>query len=53
MAAVDGWVNDVEDVLSKAESAYRQITQDTSLDDKRTLLVESRKLVFALFCAEL
>lgn len=53
MAAVDGWVNDVEDVLSKAESAYRQITQDTSLDDKRTLLVESRKLVFALFFAEL
>ena len=33
MAAVDGWVNDVEDVLSKAESAYRQITQDTSLEN--------------------
>lgn len=53
MAAVDGWVNDVEDVLSKAESAYRQITPETLLDDKRTLLVESRKLVFAMYSSEL
>lgn len=53
MAAVDGWVNDVEDVLSKAENAYRQITSDTLLEDKRTLLVESRKLVFAMYSSEL
>ena len=53
MAAVDGWVNDVEDVLSKAESAYRQITPETLLEDKRTLLVESRKLVFAMYSSEL
>lgn len=52
MAAVDGWVNDVEDVLSRAENAYRQITSETILEDKRTLLVESRKLVFVLYPAE-
>lgn len=45
MSAVDGWVNDVDDVLSKAEASYRQITADTPTDQKRILLVDSRKLV--------
>lgn len=45
MAAVDGWVNDVDEVLSKAESNYRQITPETPTDEKRMLLVESRRLV--------
>ena len=45
MAAVDGWVNDVDEVLSKAESNYRQITPETATDEKRMLLVESRRLM--------
>jgi hypothetical protein len=45
MAAIDGWVTDVEDVLGKAENSYRQITADTTADEKRTLLAESKSLV--------
>ena len=48
MAAVDGWVNDVDEVLSKAESNYRQITPETATDEKRMLLVESRRLVYSM-----
>ena len=45
MSAVDGWVNDVDEVLSKAEANYRQITPETPTDEKRILLVDSRRLV--------
>ena len=45
MSAVDGWVNDVDDVLSKAEALYRQITADTPNDEKRIILVDSKRLV--------
>ena len=45
MAAVDGWVNDVDDVLSKAEHSYRQITEDTTTDEKRMLLADAKRLV--------
>ena len=45
MAAVDGWVKDVEDVLTRAEEVYRQITPDTFPEEKRSLLGESKKLV--------
>ena len=45
MAAVDGWVNDVDDVLSKAEHSYRQITDDTTTDEKRMLLADAKRLV--------
>ena len=45
MAAVDGWVNDVDDVLSKAEYSYRQITEDTTTDEKRMLLADAKRLV--------
>lgn len=48
MAAVDGWVTDVDDVLSKAESCYRQITADTPTDEKRILLVDSKRLVVSV-----
>lgn len=45
MAAVDGWVSDVDDVLSKAEHSYRQITEDTTTDEKRMLLADAKRLV--------
>ena len=45
MSAVDGWVNDVDDVLSKAEHSYRQITEDTTVDEKRMLLTDAKRLV--------
>ncbi|KAK8809252.1 hypothetical protein WA171_000836 [Blastocystis sp. BT1] len=45
MAAVDGWVNDVDDVLSKAEHSYRQITDDTTTDEKRMLLADAKRLL--------
>lgn len=47
MSAVDGWVNDVDDVLSKAEHSYRQITEDTTVDEKRMLLADAKRLVDA------
>ena len=46
MAAVDGWVNDVDDVLSKAEHSYRQITDDTTTDEKRMLLAGQSRCPF-------
>ena len=49
MAAVDGWVNDVDDVLSKAEHSYRQITEDTTTDEKRMLLADAKRLVDIVF----
>ena len=45
MAAVDGWVSDVDDVLSKAEHSYRQITDDITIDEKRMLLADAKRLV--------
>lgn len=48
-AAVDGWVNDVDDVLSKAEHSYRQITEDTTTDEKRMLLADAKRLVDIVF----
>ncbi|KAK8830356.1 hypothetical protein WA577_006042 [Blastocystis sp. JDR] len=45
MSAIDGWVEDVEDALSKAESSYRQITEDTDAGEKRMLLTESKNLM--------
>ena len=50
MSAIDGWVDDVEDALSKAESSYRQITEDTDAGEKRMLLTESKNLVRSIFC---
>ena len=49
MSAIDGWVEDVEDALSKAESSYRQITEDTDAGEKRMLLTESKNLVVFIF----
>ncbi len=51
MSAIDGWVEDVEDALSKAESSYRQITEDTDVGEKRMLLTESKNLVLFIFRA--
>lgn len=51
MSAIDGWVDDVEDALSKAENSYRQITEDTTTDEKRMLLSESKNLVFVFLFA--
>ena len=51
MSAIDGWVEDVEDALSKAESSYRQITEDTDAGEKRMLLTESKNLVLFIFRA--
>ena len=50
ISAIDGWVDDVEDALSKAESSYRQITEDTDAGEKRMLLTESKNLVRSIFC---
>ena len=50
MSAIDGWVDDVEDALSKAESSYRQITEDTDAGEKRMLLTESKNLALCIFC---
>ena len=49
MSAIDGWVEDVEDALSKAESSYRQISEDTEAGEKRMLLTESKNLVVFIF----
>ena len=35
--------------LSKAESSYRQITEDTDAGEKRMLLTESKNLVVFIF----
>ena len=51
MSAIDGWVDDVEDALSKAENSYRQITEDTTTDEKRMLLSEPKNLVFVFLFA--
>lgn len=51
MSAIDGWVDDVEDALSKAENSYRQITEDTTTDEKRMLLSESKNIVFVFLFA--